>query len=146
MHTTRIHEDRTMKLYYSPGACSLSPHIVAEELGLPLETVKVDLGTHQTAQGDDFYKINPKGYVPALALDDGTLLTEGPAIVQFLADQKPDAGLAPANGTAARYKLQETLNYISTELHKGYGGLFNKAMPDAWRVVVKEKLAQHLAR
>lgn len=113
-----------MKLYYAPGACSLSPHIVAHELGLPLELERVDLKAHKTAAGEDFYAINAKGYVPALRLDDGALLTEGPAIVQYLADLKPGAGLAPANGTLARYQLQEWLNYISTEVHKTLGGLF----------------------
>jgi glutathione S-transferase len=135
-----------MKLFYSPAACSMSPHIVAEELGLPFELEKVDLKTHLTAKGDDFYKINPKGYVPALQLDDGSLLTEGPAIVQYLADLKPEAGLVPKAGTMERYRLAEMLNYVSTELHKGFGGLFNAAMPDEYRVVVKEKIAQHLSR
>ena len=113
-----------MKLYYSPGACSLSPHIVARELDLPIELIKVDGRAKKTADGADFLQINPKGYVPALALDDGEVLTEGPAIVQYLADQCPDRGLAPANGTLPRYRLQETLGFINSELHKTYSPLF----------------------
>lgn len=116
-----------MKLYYSPGACSLAPHIVAHELGLPLSLEKVDTKTKQTASGGDFYTINPKGYVPALQLDDGEVLTEGPVVSQYLADLKPAAGLAPANGTLARYRLQEILGYINSEIHKSYSPLFNPA-------------------
>jgi glutathione S-transferase len=114
-----------MKLYYSPGACSLSPHIVANEIGLPIELEKVDFKTKQTAGGADFLKINPKGYVPALELDSGDVLTEGPAIVQYMADQKPASGIAPANGTLERYRLQEMLGYINSELHKTYSPLFS---------------------
>lgn len=113
-----------MKLYFAPGACSLSPHIVLHEAGIAAETEKVDLGSKKTASGADFLKINPKGYVPTLQLDDGTLLTEGPAIVQYLADQRPAAKLAPENGTLPRYQLQELLNFISTEIHKSYSPLF----------------------
>jgi glutathione S-transferase len=116
-----------MKLYYSPGACSLAPHIVAHELGLPLTLEKVDTKTKQTAGGADFTAINPKGYVPALQLDDGEVLTEGPVISQYLADLQPGAGLAPANGTLARYRLQEILGYINSEIHKSYSPLFNPA-------------------
>ncbi len=116
-----------MKLYYSPGACSLSPHIVAQELGLPLTLVKVDLAAKKTEHGEDFLAINSKGYVPALVLDDGTVLTEGPAITQYLADLRPEAGLAPANGTIARYQLQAMLGYINSELHKSFSPLFNPA-------------------
>src|ERR1700689_5601847 len=105
-----------MKLYYSPGACSLSPHIVAEEAGIKLQYEKVGLKTKKLDGGQDYLAINPKGYVPALALDDGELLTEGPAIVQYLADRKPEAGLAPKNGTMERVRLQERLNFIATEL------------------------------
>jgi glutathione S-transferase len=120
-----------VKLYFSPGACSLSPHIVAQELGIPLTLEKVDIGTKKLADGGDFLAINPKGYVPALLLDNGELLTEGPAIVQYLADSKPDAGLAPANGTLPRYRVQEMLGYINSELHKSYGFLFNpKTVPE----------------
>lgn len=118
-----------MKLYYSPGACSLSPHIVAQELGIELTLEKVDLQSKQTETGANYLEINPKGYVPAITLDDGTLLTEGPAIVQYLADSKPDAGLAPKNGSLERYRLQEILAYINSELHKSYSPLFNPATP-----------------
>ena len=116
-----------MKLYYSPGACSLSPHIVAEEVGIKLQLDKVDLRAKKTAGGQDFLAINPKGYVPALVLDSGELLTEGPAIVQYIADQRPATGLAPAAGSLARYRLQEMLTYIGGELHKNYGPLFSPA-------------------
>ncbi|EQD55705.1 Glutathione S-transferase domain protein [mine drainage metagenome] len=131
-----------MKLYFSPGACSLSPHIVLHELGLSFEPVQVDLSSKKTKDGSDFRKINPKGYVPALQLDDGAILTEGPAIVQYLADQKPAAGLAPANGTFARYRLQEWLNFISTELHKQFSPLFNPASSDALKQAQQERLAE----
>jgi glutathione S-transferase len=120
-----------MKLYYSPGACSLSPHIVAHELGLPLTLVKVDTKAKRTETGGDFWQINPKGYVPALELDSGEVLTEGPAIVQYLADQKGNTTLAPANGTLARARLQEMLNYITSEIHKSYSPLFSDATPEA---------------
>jgi glutathione S-transferase len=122
-----------MKLYYSPGACSLSPHIVASEAGIPLELVKVDVKTKTIAREGDYWDVNPKGYVPALELDDGELLTEGPAIVQYLADLAPASGLAPANGTFARVRLQEMLNYITSELHKTYSPLFNPALLPAVR-------------
>ncbi|MCH8179549.1 MAG: glutathione transferase GstA [Proteobacteria bacterium] len=116
-----------MKLYIKPGACSLSPHIVLEELGLPHQTEVVDLAKKVTATGANFLAINPKGYVPALALDSGEVLTEGPAIVQYLADLQPEAGLAPANGSLARYRLQSWLTYIGTELHKSFTPFFNPA-------------------
>ena len=116
-----------MKLFYAPGACSLASHIVAQELGLPLELDKVNLATKVTDSGADFASLNPKGYVPALQLDDGSILTEGTAIVQYLADAKPAAGLAPANGTIDRYRLQALLGYINSELHKSYSPLFNPA-------------------
>ena len=122
-----------MKLYYIPSACSLSPHIVANELGLPIELVKVDAATKRTEHGEDFLALNPKGLVPALQLDDGTVLTEGPAVVQYLADLKPDAQLAPANGSMARYRLQEMLGYINAELHQSYMPLFNPACSDEVR-------------
>ena len=114
-----------MKLFYAPGACSLASHIVAQELGLPLELDKVNLATKVTDSGADFASLNPKGYVPALQLDDGSILTEGTAIVQYLADAKPAAGLAPANGTIDRYRLQALLGYINSELHKSYSPLFD---------------------
>jgi len=116
-----------MKLYLKPGACSLSPHIVLQELGLAHETEVVDLAKKVTASGANFLDINPKGYVPALTLDDGTLLTEGPAIVQYLADLHPEAQLAPPNGSLARYQLQSWLTYIGTELHKNFTPFFNPA-------------------
>jgi glutathione S-transferase len=134
-----------MKLYYAPGACSLSPHIVAIEAGIPVEMVKVDLGKHKTESGEDFMAINPKGYVPTLRLDDGSVLTEGPAIVQYLADKNPSSGLAPANGTIERYRLQEALNFIGTELHKNFGPLFNPATPDAAKEAQKATIAKKLA-
>ncbi len=122
-----------MKLYFSPGACSLSPHIVAHEAGIALQLQKVDLKTKTVATAGDYLAINPKGYVPALELDDGELLTEGPAIVQYLADRAPQTGLAPPAGTLARYRLQEMLTYIGTELHKSYSPLFNPATPSETR-------------
>ncbi|NMO15401.1 glutathione transferase GstA [Pyxidicoccus fallax] len=131
-----------MKLFYSPGACSLSPHIVLQETGLPFEIVKVDIRAKKTEAGADYWAINPKGYVPAIQLDDGGLLTEGPAIVQYLADKAPEKKLAPANGTVERYRLQELLNYISTELHKSYSPLFNPAFPEEGKKIYKERLAQ----
>ena len=114
-----------MKLYFSPGACSLAPHIVLFETGLPFTTERVDLRTKLTASGADFKAINPNGYVPALELKDGTVLTEGPAITQFLADLKPETNLAPANGTLERYQLASLLNFISSEIHKNFTPLFN---------------------
>jgi glutathione S-transferase len=131
-----------MKLYYSPGACSLSPHIVLREAGLSFEVEKVDLGTKKTESGKDFTAINPKGYVPALQLDDGSLLTEGPAIVQYIADKAPQARLAPANGTLERYRLQETLNFIGTELHKNFSPLFNRSYPEDAKTMLRETIAK----
>lgn len=132
-----------MKLYYSPSACSLSPHIVANELGLPIELVKVDTVAKRTEHGEDFLAINPKGLVPVLGLDDGALLTEGPAVVQYLADLKPDAQLAPANGSMARYRLQEMLGYINSELHQAYMPLFNPACSDEVRSARMAHLKKH---
>lgn len=114
-----------MKLYYSPGACSLSPHIVLLEAGLPHTLEKVNLKTKKTAAGGEYFAVNSKGSVPALALDDGKILTEGPAVVQYLADQRPESGLAPRAGTFERYQLMEILSYISTEVHKNFSPLFN---------------------
>ncbi|MBQ4853444.1 glutathione transferase GstA [Rhodanobacter sp. B2A1Ga4] len=131
-----------MKLYYSPGACSLSPHIVALEAGIPLQLEKVDGKAKRTEHGADFWQINPKGYVPVLVLDSGEVLTEGPAIVQYLADQKPASGLAPANGTLPRYHLQEMLGYINSEIHKSYSPLFKPDTPEATRAERKEYLAK----
>ena len=117
-----------MKLYYSPGACSLSPHIVAREAGIDLELEKVDTKSHTFNGGSDYYKVNPKGYVPALEIKAGDVLTEGPAIVQYLGDQKPQSGLVPPAGSAERYRLQEMLGYINSEIHKTYSPLFNSAI------------------
>jgi glutathione S-transferase len=133
-----------MKLYYSPGACSLSPHIVLREAGLTFDLEKVDLKTKRTETGADFFGVNPKGYVPALVLDDGGILTEGPAIVQYVADRVPDKRLAPPAGTMDRYHLMEWLNFISTELHKGFGALFNPKTPDEWKAFVQGLLGQRL--
>jgi glutathione S-transferase len=113
-----------MKLYYSPGACSLSPHIVAREAGIELELEKVDTKSHTFNGGSDYYKVNPKGYVPALEIKAGDVLTEGPAIVQYLGDQKPQSGMVPPAGTAERYRLQEMLGYLNSEIHKTYSPLF----------------------
>ena len=114
-----------MKLYYSPGACSLSPHIVAREAGIDLQLEKVDTKSHTLNGGSDFYGVNPKGYVPALEIKAGEVLTEGPAIVQYLGDQKPQSGIVPAAGSMERYRLQEMLGYINSEIHKTYSPLFN---------------------
>jgi glutathione S-transferase len=119
-----------MKLYYSPGACSLSPHIALLEAGLPYDLVKVDVRAKKLENGDDFLKVNPKGQVPALALDSGEIVTEGPVIVQMIADKAADKHLAPARDSAERYKLLEWLNFITTELHKNFSPLFNPAIPD----------------
>ena len=130
-----------MKLYYSPGACSLSPHIALHEAGIACEAIQASTKTHQLQDGSDYYAINPLGYVPLLVLDDGTQLREGPAIVQYIADLVPTKNLAPANGTMARYRLQEWLNFISTEVHKGFSPLFNPRMPEEAKALAKEKLA-----
>lgn len=131
-----------MKLFYSPGACSLAPHIVAHELGIPLTLEKVDTKTKQTESGRDFNAINPKGYVPAIELESGEILTEGPVITQYLADQHPASGLAAPNGTLARYRLQEILGYINSEIHKSYSPLFNPATS----AEVREERAQYLKK
>ena len=133
-----------MKLYYSPGACSLSPHIALKEAGLAFEAVLAPTKTHQLTDGTDYYTINPLGYVPLLELDDGTRLREGPAIVQYIADQAPTKNLAPANGTLARYRLQEWLTFIGTEMHKGFSPLFNPAMPAEAKTIFKDKLVSRL--
>jgi glutathione S-transferase len=134
-----------MRLYLAPFACSLSPHIVLRELGMSFEPVKVDLGTKKTADGKDYNTINSKGYVPALQLDDGSVLTEGVAIVQYLADKKPEAKLAPANGSIERYRMQEWLNFIATEMHKGFGGLFNRNAPEETKKATRDRLAMRLS-
>jgi glutathione S-transferase len=134
-----------MKLYYSPGACSLSPHIVLREAGLPFDLVKVDTKSKKTEKGEDFSAINPKGYVPVLELDNGERLTEGPAIVQYLADQVPQKKLAPPSGSLERARLQEWLNYTTSELHKSYGLLFVPSTPEEFKPAIREKVKQRLA-
>lgn len=129
-----------MKLYFSPGACSLSPHIVLQEAGLKFSLEKVDLSSKKTASGLDFYTINPKGAVPTLQLDDGQVLTEGPAVVQYLADLVPAKRLAPVAGSMERYRLMEWLNFISTEMHKGFSPLFNPGMPDEGKKITMDRL------
>ena len=131
-----------MKLYYSPGACSLSPHIVARELGLPVELQKVSTKDKTVEGGGDYWQVNGKGYVPALQLDDGQVLTEGPAIVQYLADRKPEAGLAPKNGTPERYRLQEWLNFLTAEIHKSFSPLFRPNTPEEYKTISKENLGK----
>ena len=126
-----------MKLYYSPGACSLAPHIVLKEAGFAFDLEKVDIPNKKTASGADYWQINPKGYVPALQLDNGEVLTEVSTILQYLADQKPASGLVPAAGTMARYRLMEALNFIATEVHKSVGALFNPAMTPEMKEVQK---------
>jgi glutathione S-transferase len=133
-----------MKLYYSPGACSLSPHIVAREAGLPLSLVRVDTKSRKTASGDEYLAINGKGYVPLLELDDGTRLSEGPAIVQYLADRAPGSRLAPPNGTLPRYQLQEWLNFITSELHKQFSPLFDPSHGDDVKARFRDKIAGRL--
>ncbi|MFG1186263.1 glutathione transferase GstA [Xanthobacter aminoxidans] len=133
-----------MKLYFAPDTCSLSPHIVLQELGLPYELVRVNSRTKRTSAGEDFLAINPKGYVAALELDTGEVLTEGPAIVQYLADLKQEAGLAPAAGTLARVRLQEWLNFITSEVHAGSSPLFNRALPEEALVIFRDRLFRRL--
>lgn len=134
-----------MKLFLKPGACSLSPHIVLEEAGLRYETEVVDLKTKVTASGANYAALNPKGYVPALLLDSGELLTEGPAIVQYLADQVPEKKLAPANGTLARYQLQSWLTFIGTEIHKNFSPFFNPAATPEMKELARANLQRRLA-
>ena len=133
-----------MKLYFSPGTCSLSPHIAACEAGLTIELVPVNIKTHKLSDGSDYYAINPKGSVPVLELTDGKRLTEGPAIVQYIADQAPQTKLAPANGTWERYRLQEWLNFITSELHKGFSPLFNPKSPEEAKTLARDKLNERL--
>lgn len=134
-----------MKLYYAPGACSLSPHIVLRETETPIALVKVDLATKTMADGGNFRTVNPSGYVPVLELDDGSVLTEGPAILQYVADMAGRSDIAPASGSIARYRLQEILNFISTELHKGFSPLFNPRMPEEAKALARERLGERLA-
>jgi glutathione S-transferase len=130
-----------MKLYYAPGACSLSPHIALLEAGLPYDLVKVDLRAKKLENGDDYLQVNPKGQVPALGLDNGELVTEGPVIIQMIADQAQDKQLAPARDSAERYRLQEWLNFITTELHKNFSPLFQPAIPDEVKTFFRDRLA-----
>lgn len=134
-----------MKLYYSTGACSMSPHIALREAGLPFELVLASTKTHKLADGTDYYSINPKGYVPLLELDNGERLSEGPAIVQYIADQVPAKQLAPANGTMARYRLQEWLTFIGTEIHKAFSPLFSPATTEEARTATKARIAGRLS-
>jgi len=131
-----------MKLYFSPGACSLSPHIVLREAGYKFDAEQVDLGAKKTKSGGDFTKINVKGYVPVLQLDNGENLTEGVAIVSCLADQKPESNLLPKNGTLERYRAQEWLTFVSSEIHKTFSPLFNPNTPDAYKQMALDKLGQ----
>lgn len=134
-----------MKLYYSPGACSLSPHIILNEGGFSFDKEKVDLTSKKTETDADYTAVNPDGYVPALVLDDGQVLTEGPAIIQYLADCVPEKKLAPPMGTIERYRLMQWLNFISTELHKGFSPLFNPQAPEEWKAVATAQLARRLS-
>ncbi|MES2752027.1 MAG: glutathione transferase GstA [Pseudomonadota bacterium] len=129
-----------MKLYYSPGACSLSPHIALKEAGVPFDLVKVDLKAKTLEDGSDYKKVNPKGQVPALGMDNGEILTEGPVIVQMIADKVPGKNLVPPNGTTERYREQEWLNFVSTELHKNFSPLFNPAIPDDVKMFFRDRI------
>ena len=133
-----------MKLFLKPGSCSLASHIVLEEIGRPYDTETVDLAKKLTASGADFWAINPKGYVPALLLDDGDLLTEGPAILQYLADLAPELQLAPANGSKARYQLQSWLTFIGTEVHKNFSPFFNPAATPEMKEQARANLQRRL--
>jgi glutathione S-transferase len=130
-----------MKLYYAPGACSLSPHIALREAGLPFELKKVNNKDKTIEGGGDFWKVNARGYVPVLELDDGQVLTEGPAIVQYIADQKPESGLAPKAGSFERYRLAEWLNFLTSEIHKQFSPLFKPTTPEDYKPIAKQNLA-----
>ncbi len=134
-----------MKLYFAPGACSMAPHIMLHELGKKFTIEKVDLGAHKTEGGKDFMKINGKGYVPTLEIGKGEVLTEVATILQYLADKSKSTKYLPKAGTMNRYRAMETLNFIASELHKGIGGLFNPAMPDAGKATIKDRVAKRLA-
>jgi glutathione S-transferase len=133
-----------MRLYFAPGACSLSPHIVLREAAVPFELELVSLNTHKTKDGRNFYDVNPKGYVPVLELDDGQIVTEGPVIVQYVADLLGDTKLLPPAGSFERVRVQEWLNFVGTELHKAFSPLFAKTTPDEYRAATKEKIAKRL--
>lgn len=133
-----------MKLYYAPGTCALASHIALEETGQPFEIDKLNVPTKTTTSGEDFMQINPKGYVPAIQLDDGSILTEGAVILQYIADQNPSIGLAPILGTMERYHLQEWLNFIGSEVYKTYSPLFNKAVAEDYKIIARNLLAKRL--
>lgn len=130
-----------MKLYFAPGACSLSSHIALREAGLPFDLEQVDLAAKKTKSGADYKAINPKGYVPALQLDDGEVLTEAAVVAQYVADRKPEAKLAPPAGTIERTRMQEAMNFVATEIHKGFSPLWKPTTPDAYKQIVKDTLA-----
>ena len=134
-----------MKLYYAPGTCALASHIALEEAGQPYAIDKLNVPTKTTASGEDFMQINPKGYVPTIQLDDGSFLTEGAVILQYIADQHPSANLAPMLGTMARYRLQEWLNFIGSEVHKTYSPMFNKSVAEDYKVIARTLLAKRLS-
>ena len=131
-----------MKLYFAPGACSLSPHIVLRETGVNFDLEQVNNQEKKTKSGTDYWTINAKGQVPVLELDNGERITEGPVIVQYLADQKPSAGLVPAAGTIERYRVQEWLNFVTSELHKSLGPIFRPTTPDAYKTISSENLGK----
>jgi glutathione S-transferase len=133
-------KEKPMKLYYTPGACSLSPHIALLEAGLPYDLVKVDLRAKKLENGDDFLKVNPKGQVPVLALDSGELVTEGPVIIQMIADKAAEKNLAPARDSTDRYKMLEWLNFITTELHKSFGPMFSPVLADEAKAFFKDRV------
>ncbi len=130
-----------MKLYYAQGACSLAPHICLREAGLKFDLEKVDLATKKTSSGADYKAVNPNGYVPTLQLDSGELLTEAAVMMQYIADRKPESGLVPKAGTMERYRVRELLNFVSSEIHKTLGALFNPAVPDGFRKIAEDRLA-----
>ncbi len=134
-----------MKLYYAPGTCALASHIALEETGQPFEIDRINVPTKTTASGEDFMQINPKGYVPTIQLDDGSFLTEGAVILQYIADQNSITNLAPMLGTMERYRLQEWLNFIGSEVHKTYSPMFNKAVAEDYKVIARTLLAKRLS-
>jgi len=131
-----------MKLYFAPGACSLSPHIVLRETGLPFDLEQVNNQEKKTKSGVDYWTVNPKGQVPVLELDNGERMTEGPVIVQYIADKKPESGLVPACGSPERYRVQEWLNFTTSELHKSFGPIFRPTTPDAYKTISRENLGK----
>lgn len=135
-----------MKLYFFPGSCSLAPHIALQETAQPFELEKVDLFTKRCADGSDYRQVNPKGSLPALRLDDGQVLTEVAVILQYVADRRPVAGLVPAAGTLERYRVQEVLNFLASEVHKLFSVLFNPAAPEEWKALTREALGRQLDR